>query len=149
MNNSNIVLTQASKKIAGTVQLTGSKSESNRALIIQALSDGKVQIENISEADDTVLLTNALAKANDDTSGQKTIDIGPAGTAMRFMTSYLNMVKGDFILTGTERMQQRPIGILVDALKEIGADIHYQKKVGFPPLPIEGKLFQGKDTIGI
>jgi 3-phosphoshikimate 1-carboxyvinyltransferase len=80
---------------------------------------------------------------------KKTIDIGPAGTAMRFMTSYLNMVKGDFILTGTERMQQRPIGILVDALKEIGADIHYQKKVGFPPLHIEGKLFQGKDTIGI
>lgn len=149
MSNTSITLAHPSKKITGTVQLTGSKSESNRALIIQALSEGKVQIENISEADDTVLLTNALAKANNSSEGQKIIDIGPAGTAMRFMTSYLNMVEGDFILTGTERMQQRPIGILVDALKEIGAEIHYQKKAGFPPLHIEGKLFQGKDTIRI
>ncbi len=80
---------------------------------------------------------------------QKTIDIGPAGTAMRFMTSYLNLIPGDFILTGTERMQQRPIGILVDALKDIGADIHYVKKAGFPPLHIEGKLFQTKDHVCI
>ncbi|HMR18410.1 MAG TPA: 3-phosphoshikimate 1-carboxyvinyltransferase [Sphingobacterium sp.] len=147
MSNTSITLTHPSKKTNGTVQLTGSKSESNRALIIQALSEGKVQIENISEADDTVLLTAALAKANDSSNRQMTIDIGPAGTAMRFMTSYLNMVQGDFVLTGTERMQQRPIGILVDALKEIGAEIHYQKKTGFPPLHIEGKLFQKKDTI--
>ena len=149
MDNKDLVLRHPSKKISGTVQLTGSKSESNRALIIQALSQGKVQIDNTSEADDTVLLTRALNTAQDSHTGQKTIDIGPAGTAMRFMTSYLNMIDGDFILTGTDRMQQRPIGILVDALKEIGADIHYQKKAGFPPLHIEGKLFQSKDTIRI
>jgi len=147
--STSIKLTHSTKQVSGTVQLTGSKSESNRALIIQALSEGRVRIENLSEADDTVLLTNALAKANERSSGQQIINIGPAGTAMRFMTSYLNLVQGDFILTGTERMQQRPIGILVDALKEIGADIHYPKKTGFPPLHIEGKLFQSKDTVKI
>ena len=149
MGNQGIQLSHPTKNVKGTVQLTGSKSESNRALIIQAIGEGAVRIENLSEADDTVLLTNAIAKARQADHTQTTIDIGPAGTAMRFMTSYLNLLKGDFILTGTERMQQRPIGILVDALKEIGADIHYQKKAGFPPLRIEGKLFQGKDTVKI
>ncbi len=149
MSHSSIQLTHPTKKITGTVQLTGSKSESNRALIIQALSNGKVHIANLSEADDTVLLTQAIATATQSSSEQTVIDIGPAGTAMRFMTSYLNLLSGDFILTGTERMQQRPIGILVDALKEIGADIHYKAKTGFPPLHIEGKLFQSKDTVKI
>jgi len=149
MSQTSIKLTHPAKEIKGTVQLTGSKSESNRALIIQALSEGKVQIANLSEADDTVLLTRAIAIANEAGKEQVVIDIGPAGTAMRFMTSYLNLLPGDFILTGTERMQQRPIGILVDAWKEIGADIHYQKKSGFPPLHIEGKLFQNKDTVRI
>src|SRR5690606_19663298 len=109
----------------------------------------KVHIANISEADDTALLTRAIATANQSHTGKVVIDIGPAGTAMRFMTSYLNLLPGDFMLTGTERMQQRPIGILVDALKEIGADIHYPKKAGFPPLHIEGRLFQNKDTVKI
>ena len=149
MSHKSITLTHTTKQVSGTVQLTGSKSESNRALILQALSKGKVTIENISSADDTVLLTKALKDANSEGTGQKTIDIGPAGTAMRFMTSYLNLLPGDFILTGTERMQQRPIGILVDALKTIGADIHYPKKAGFPPLHIEGKMFQGKDRVSI
>ncbi|MCA5004682.1 3-phosphoshikimate 1-carboxyvinyltransferase [Sphingobacterium bovistauri] len=149
MSQKSITLTHPTKQVSGTVQLTGSKSESNRALIIKALSQGKVTIENLSEADDTVLLTRALKVANAEGEGQKTIDIGPAGTAMRFMTSYLNLIPGDFILTGTERMQQRPIGILVDALKTIGADVHYVKKAGFPPLHIEGKLFQSKDTVRI
>lgn len=149
MSHKSIKLTHQTKQVSGTVQLTGSKSESNRALIIQALSNGKVTIENISNADDTVLLTQALKDANATSSDSKTIDIGPAGTAMRFMTSYLNLLPGKFILTGTERMQQRPIGILVDALKTIGADIHYSKKAGFPPLQIEGKLFQGKDKVSI
>jgi 3-phosphoshikimate 1-carboxyvinyltransferase len=147
MSQTSIKLSHSTKKISGTVQLTGSKSESNRALIIQALSKGKVTIENLSKADDTVLLTKAIKDANGE--GQKTIDIGPAGTAMRFMTSYLNLIPGDFILTGSERMQQRPIGILVDALKTIGADVHYVKKASFPPLHIEGKLFQGKDKVSI
>ncbi len=149
MSQKSITLTHPTKQVSGTVQLTGSKSESNRALIIKSASHGKVKIENLSEADDTVLLTRALELANSDTNDIKTIDIGPAGTAMRFMTSYLNLLPGKFLLTGSERMQQRPIGILVDALKDIGADIHYQKKTGFPPLQIEGKLFQGRDTVKI
>lgn len=149
MSESSIKLTHPTKKVSGTVQLTGSKSESNRALIIQALSKGKVNIENLSSADDTVLLTKALKDATAEGTGTKTIDIGPAGTAMRFMTSYLNLLPGDFILTGTARMQQRPIGILVDALKGIGADVHYKNKPGFPPLHIEGKMWQSKDQVSI
>ena len=149
MNQQVITLTHPSKKIQGTVQLTGSKSESNRALIIQSLSKGQVEIANLSEAADTVTLNHVLQIASDPKPGFNTIDIGPAGTAMRFLTAYLNLVKGNFILTGTERMQQRPIGILVDAMKEIGAEIHYEKKVGYPPLKIEGGLFQGKDRVKI
>lgn len=144
-----LVLTHPSQEINGTVQLTGSKSESNRALIIQALSKGLVKVENLSEAADTVTLQAALNLAISGGSDLKTINIGPAGTAMRFLTSFLNLVKGNFILTGTERMQQRPIGILVDALKDIGADIHYENKTGYPPLKIEGGMIQGKDKISI
>jgi 3-phosphoshikimate 1-carboxyvinyltransferase len=117
MNQQVITLTHPSKKIQGTVQLTGSKSESNRALIIQSLSKGQVEIANLSEAADTVTLNRVLQIASEPQPGYNTIDIGPAGTAMRFLTAYLNLVKGNFILTGTERMQQRPIGILVDAMK--------------------------------
>ncbi|HCX56848.1 MAG TPA: 3-phosphoshikimate 1-carboxyvinyltransferase, partial [Sphingobacterium sp.] len=149
MNQQVITLTHPAKKIQGTVQLTGSKSESNRALIIQSLSKGQVEIANLSEAADTVTLNRVLKIASEPQPGYNTIDIGPAGTAMRFLTAYLNLVKGNFILTGTERMQQRPIGILVDAMKEIGAEIHYEKKVGYPPLKIEGGLFQGKDRVKI
>lgn len=149
MTAKSLILTHPSHKIKGTVQLTGSKSESNRALIIRALSKGLVQVENLSEAADTVTLNAALNQANNADSAIKTIDIGPAGTAMRFLTSYLNLIKGNFILTGTERMQQRPIGILVDALKDLGADIHYENKVGYPPLKIEGGMIQGKEQISI
>lgn len=149
MSAKSLILTHPSQEIKGTVQLTGSKSESNRALIIQALSKGTVKVENLSEAADTVTLKAALEKAQDTSTDLKTIDIGPAGTAMRFLTSYLNLIKGNFVLTGTERMQQRPIGILVDALKDLGADIHYENKSGYPPIKIEGGMNQGKDKISI
>jgi len=149
MSAKSLILTHPSQEINGTVQLTGSKSESNRALIIQALSKGAVKVENLSEAADTVTLNAALLQALDSSSDIKTIDIGPAGTAMRFLTSFLNLVKGNFILTGTERMQQRPIGILVDALKDLGGDIHYENKTGYPPIKIEGGMIQGKDKISI
>lgn len=149
MSQQVITLTHPSKSINGTVQLTGSKSESNRALIIQALGKEKVQIENLSQAFDTVTLKKALLLAANTQSELTKIDIGPAGTAMRFLTAYLNLIKGNFILTGSERMQQRPIGILVDALKTIGADIHYGAKSGFPPLHIEGGMIQSKDKISI
>lgn len=149
MRQTSIKLSHSTKKIGGTVQLTGSKSESNRALIIQALSKGNVTIENISEADDTILLTRALQDATATHEGPKAIDIGPAGTAMRFMTSYLNLIPGEFILTGTARMKQRPIGILVDALRTIGADINYIDKAGYPPLHIKGGLSQTQERVSI
>jgi len=150
MNVTSIRLTHPSKQIGGTVQLTGSKSESNRALIIQALSKGLVQVDNLSEAADTVIMQAALRRAQDaDKSLVTTIDIGPAGTAMRFLTSYLNTIKGEFILTGTERMQQRPIGILVDALHAIGAKIGYEKQQGYPPIRIQGRLTQQNERVSI
>ena len=145
------ILSHPSKAIQGTVQLTGSKSESNRALIIRALSQGEVKVENLSAAADTVIMNKALALA--DTAREKgetiTVDIGPAGTAMRFLTSYLSLVPGNFVLTGTERMQQRPIGILVDALKTLGAQIQYEKEDGFPPLKITGRMTQEKQSVRI
>lgn len=149
MKQKSIKLSHLSRQISGTVQLTGSKSESNRALIIQAISNGKVTIQNLSHADDTVLLTKALQKAHEAKEGIKTIDIGPAGTAMRFMTSYLNLLQGDFILTGTSRMQQRPIGILVEALNSIGAQIQYVQHEGFPPLKINGPCVQSQNRVKI
>ncbi|TYP97196.1 3-phosphoshikimate 1-carboxyvinyltransferase [Sphingobacterium allocomposti] len=150
MSSEKIKLTHPTRKINGTVQLTGSKSESNRALIIQALSHGAVHVNNLSEAADTVIMQNALALADKAApEGLTTIDIGPAGTAMRFLTSYLNLKKGRFRLTGTERMQQRPIGILVDALNDLGADIQYEKKTGYPPLVIEGGMRQRKGHVAI
>lgn len=149
MVHKSIKLSHPTRRIGGTVQLTGSKSESNRALIIQAISKGKVTIANLSHADDTVLLTRALHTAHQEEAKGKTIDIGPAGTAMRFLTSYLNLLNGQFLLTGTARMQQRPIGILVDALNSIGTHIDYTHNVGYPPLQIQGPLHQSKDSVCI
>lgn len=149
MNQESIKLSHSTRQISGTVQLTGSKSESNRALIIQAISGGKVTIKNLSHADDTVLLTKALQTAHQIQDGIKTIDIGPAGTAMRFLTSYLNLLEGDFVLTGTTRMQQRPIGVLVDALHSIGADIQYTQHEGYPPLRISGPSLQSQRRVKI
>ena len=146
MNQTSIQLSHSSQHISGTVQLTGSKSESNRALIIQALSKGAVSIENLSAADDTVILKRALSLAHEQNEQIGTINIGPAGTAMRFLTSYLNLIPGSFILTGTERMKQRPIGILVDALQSLGTAISYCESTGFPPLHIKGE-FEQKNSI--
>lgn len=128
---------QSGKAFNQTIQLTGSKSECNRALILAALSKGLVNVENISEAADTVTLQQVLASQIQDGA---TIDIGPAGTAMRFLTAFLATQKGSFVLTGSARMKQRPIGILVDALKNLGAKIQYTENEGFPPLKIEGNL---------
>lgn len=149
MNEKSIQLNQATKKISGKVQLTGSKSESNRALIIQALSHGAVRIENLSEAADTVIMQQALAQAVTAAAGNTRIDIGPAGTAMRFLTSFLNLIPGEFTLTGTARMQLRPIGVLVDALQTLGARIEYAKNEGYPPLIIQGGFAQEAATIDI
>ena len=115
------------------IQITGSKSESNRLLILQKLF-GNIEIKNISNSQDTKLLQKAL------NSHEKIIDIHHAGTAMRFLTSFFAVQEGaEKILTGSERMKQRPIKPLVEALRELGADIEYLEKEGFPPLKIKGK----------
>ena len=132
----------APAKIHTTIQLPSSKSISNRALIINALGNGTHHPENLSDCDDTRVMIRAL---NDE---KETIDIMAAGTAMRFLTAYLSVTPGTRIITGTERMQQRPIQVLVNALRELGADIEYVANDGFPPLRITGRELR-KDTISL
>ena len=118
------------------IQITGSKSESNRLLILQKLF-GNIEIKNMSNSQDTKLLQKAL------NSDEKIIDIQHAGTAMRFLTSFFAVQEGvEKILTGSERMKQRPIKPLVEALRELGADIEYLENEGFPPLKIKGKKLE-------
>jgi 3-phosphoshikimate 1-carboxyvinyltransferase len=123
-------ITKPDSRLIGSVKLRGSKSISNRVLIIKALCDSDLPIHHLSEADDTKILNSLL---NSDAS---TFNAGHAGTSFRFLTSYLCTRKGTQILTGSERMKQRPIGPLVDALRHIGADIEYSGKEGYPPLKI-------------
>lgn len=115
------------------IQLPSSKSLCNRALIINALAHGSEPPQNLSNCDDTRVMIRALQQM------QPTIDIMAAGTAMRFLTAFLTVAPGTHLITGTERMKQRPIGILVDALRSLGADIDYAENEGFPPLRITGK----------
>ena len=127
---------KAPENIRATVNLPASKSISNRALIIHALTGG-VLPENLSDCDDTEVIINALKNMPD------TIDIKAAGTAMRFMTAFLSVTASEHTLTGTERMKQRPIKILVDALRRLGADIEYENNEGYPPLHIKGGQLEG------
>jgi 3-phosphoshikimate 1-carboxyvinyltransferase len=174
----NIILTKQGKKVNGTVQLTGSKSECNRALIIGAMSGGKVKVENMSDAADAVTLkcildlqaqappplliqtqvvdeNGTIIKSSGPvvaTSGKMfnhVVNIGPAGTAMRFLTAYLPLQGNEITLTGSERMQQRPIGILVNAMRKLGAKIDYVNNEGFPPIKIHGGFQQQADRISI
>ena len=116
-----------------SLQITGSKSEANRSLILQALYP-QITIENLSNSDDSQLMQKAIA------SNDELVDIHHAGTAMRFLTSYFATREGrKTVLTGSERMQQRPIKILVDALRDLGANIEYQKEDGYPPIILKGK----------
>ena len=103
--------------LEGVFQVPYSKSVSNRMLIINALSGGKGSLENLSECDDTRVLRRALA------DGSALVDVGGAGTAMRFLAAYFALVPGEHVLTGSPRMARRPIKVLVDALRELGADI--------------------------
>ena len=119
------------------IQITGSKSESNRLLILQQLYPN-LAVDNLSNSDDTRLVQKALANTGAE------INIGHAGTAMRFLTGYLATKEGaEVILTGSGRMKERPIQILVDALKTLGADISYVEKEGFAPLKIKGSKLRG------
>jgi 3-phosphoshikimate 1-carboxyvinyltransferase len=146
MSKNALVSFKGTKNIDTEIQLTGSKSECNRALIISALSKKLVKVENLSNAADTVTLNGILNNLEEELEVEiqesKTVDVGPAGTAMRFLSAYLSAKNGNFLLTGTERMKQRPIGILAEALRTIGADISYAEAEGFPPLNIVGPLNQ-------
>lgn len=142
MSSGNIRIRSTKKSLSGTVQLTGSKSECNRALIIEALSEQKVKVSNLSEAADTVTLAQILEQNKGVGSPVSEINIGPAGTAMRFLTAYFALQKQQVVLTGSQRMKQRPIGILVDALRKLGAEIKYLENDGFPPILIQGNLNQ-------
>lgn len=115
------------------IQITGSKSESNRLLLLQALFPN-LQLENVSNSDDSKVMQKAL------TSLENVIDIHHAGTAMRFLTAYFSIQNNrEVILTGSSRMQERPIAILVEALTQLGVEISYEKEVGYPPIKIKGK----------
>lgn len=119
------------------VKLPASKSISNRALILNALSYSPFPIQNLSDCDDTNVLVRALE------SNDRDFDIQAAGTAMRFLTAFLAKIVGEWTITGTERMKNRPIRALVDALNSLGARIEYIEKEGFPPLRIFGSALQG------
>jgi len=153
MSKNALVSFKGARNINTEIQLTGSKSECNRALIISALSKKIVNVQNLSNAADTVTLDGILNHLEEELEVEiqesKTVDVGPAGTAMRFLSAYLSAKNGNFLLTGTERMKQRPIGILAEALKTIGADISYAESEGFPPLNISGPLNQKATEVKI
>lgn len=131
--------------VSGEIRLPGSKSISNRVLMIKTLSGSSFEIENLSDSDDTRHLLDALETIK--TGASMVIDIGHAGTDMRFLTAYLATREGaSYELTGSERMQQRPIAELVSVLKSLGADISYKNREGFPPLLIRGKRLEGGST---
>lgn len=134
------ISTAGAIKSGESIKITGSKSETNRLLLLQALYPG-ISIENISESDDSIAMQGALA------STSAVVDIHHAGTAMRFLTAYFAQKEGrSVVLTGSQRMKERPIGVLVDALRSLGADIAYTENEGFPPLKINGKKLAGGKT---
>ncbi len=127
----------APEQLNTIITLPASKSISNRALIINALSGNESPLTNVSDCDDTRVMIYALRNLPPE------IDIMAAGTAMRFLTAYLSVTSGTHLITGTERMRHRPIGVLVDALRQLGADVEYMGQEGFPPLCITGSALTG------
>jgi len=129
-----IEISRDNSLIKEKLQVTGSKSESNRLLLLNKLYNNCLNLENVSNSEDSQLMQKALANTGD------LIDIHHAGTAMRFLTAYFSIQEGKSItLTGSDRMKQRPIGVLVDALTHLGADISFLENDGYPPLKINGK----------
>lgn len=133
----NLFLRFKNQPLAGSVRLPASKSISNRVLIMNALADSTLPIENLADCDDTAAMLRVLQ------SSGNCFDIGHAGTAMRFLTAFLARRPGRWELTGSERMKQRPIGVLVDALNSLGAHIEYKEREGYPPLLIHGTSLVG------
>jgi 3-phosphoshikimate 1-carboxyvinyltransferase len=135
----NLKLSYNLPTINSNLQISGSKSETNRLLILQALYTNLV-LENTSNSDDSDVMLNALSITHHPSSITQTIDVHHAGTAMRFLTAYFAIQDGKVVvLTGSARMKERPIKILVDALNQLGAEITYEEQEGFPPLKIKGK----------
>ena len=135
-----LTLRHQSGNLHGRIQITGSKSESNRMLLLQALYP-KITLDNLSNSDDTVAMKSGLE------SDKNMVDIGHAGTSMRFLSAYYSTLENqEKILTGSSRMQERPIGVLVDALRQLGADISYLKNEGYPPLLIKGKQLRANEV---
>ena len=120
-----------------TVDLPASKSISNRALILNALSYSPYDVQHLSDCDDTRVMLQVL------NSNDRDFNIGAAGTSMRFLTAFLSKIMGEWTITGTERMKNRPIKPLVDALNALGGRVEYMEKEGFPPLRIFGSSLQG------
>jgi len=138
-----IQLTYKAAFSKATIPLPSSKSESNRVLVIDALTEGQNHIENLAEARDTQTMIRLLEK------DPAIYDVLDAGTTMRFLTAYAAVANKQKVMSGTDRMCERPIGILVDALREIGADIHYLGIEGFPPLAVNGLPSQKSNEISI
>lgn len=129
------------KKVDAEINLPASKSISNRALIINAISENFSPIKNLSDSDDTRVLAEALDSNN------TTFNMDAAGSSFRFITAYLSKILGEWIVTGNERLKQRPIKILVEAINKIGGKIEYIEKEGFPPLKIFGSALIGGEII--
>jgi 3-phosphoshikimate 1-carboxyvinyltransferase len=142
----NYRISHPSKKIAGSIELTASKSESNRALIIQALCAEHFPISNLAKAQDTQVLQKILGEGTWESDAENHFDAGPSGTALRFLTAFLATRPGTHVLTGSDRMKKRPIGVLVDALRTFGARIDYLEKDGYPPLIIKGGILKGGEV---
>ena len=135
-------LSAPSQPVAASIALPLSKSISNRALVIAALCDGQPQVLHPALCDDTAVMIEALSRDGGE------INVGASGTAMRFLTAYFATREGTTVtLDGVERMRQRPIGPLVDALRELGAQIDYLGQEGYPPLRITGTALHGKDIV--
>jgi 3-phosphoshikimate 1-carboxyvinyltransferase len=142
-NLKTILLPKIQQPFHTEIPLPSSKSESNRALIINALSGGKDNLSNLAEARDTQTMMRLLA--SDDTVA----DVIDAGTTMRFLTAYFAITGQHKTMTGTPRMCERPIGILVDALRFLGADIQYLNQEGYPPMELKGFHFSGNNHLQI
>lgn len=128
------------RNVEANIKLPASKSISNRALILKALSKSTLPIDNLSDCDDTRVMIEAFNNTE-----SNSFDIGAAGTSMRFLTAYLSQIPGEWTITGSKRMQERPINVLVEAINALGGDIRYINNTGYPPLKIKGKALDGGD----
>lgn len=140
----NLLLKSPISHLPSSISITGSKSETNRLLLLQALYPNLI-LENTSNSDDSEVMAKALS-----TDGQtELVEVHHAGTAMRFLTAFFAIQENrEVVLTGSSRMKERPIKILVDAMRQLGADISYEENEGFPPIRIKGKkLIQNKVSL--